>query len=1468
MSSEPAVGAGATGGGSAAPLGVAFGSGSRIFPLPQVVRPEVVGLSSGGHAVQRRRRACRQRDEVNDALFSLNWLAGFREPPGDTADIGSAPTVLQEEVQARVRRRAAALIPDDVIPPPQTAFHELLRGRDMYNMSTANPNLATFTSVAGISIPSDLSGSPFLDDVLPARLQPWVDGPLQRLVRDPSEFDPEFEASLPAPYWDMALKRSHRKFIRLMRALLRIGLVRALPRGAALESAGLFFVHKAKKKSLRLIIDARRANARFRTPPGVALCTSEGLSRIEVDSPNNFEDDPEGLAVFLGVADVQDAFHRFRLRDNMAVYFGLGSARLADLRCDSLLLSDVATDVGGCVDLVWASLPMGFSWSLYFCQTINEAKMGTIPELHDSTLMTDRGRAAVLRRHSGTSAPCAHFVYVDNLGIISTSSHRVATALSQTTNLFDEAGLLTHEHSVTSEKSEALGVCLDGRRLETRVSTKRYWKVRRALDFALSLRRLPGHVWRIILGHLTFVGLVCRDSLSCFSAIYGFIERHDTDTVPLWPTARQELERFRGLMPLLASEWSAEWSPLVMSTDASEEACGVTGSFWPPAVVAYHGRLSERRRFARVASTQARSHFDLQCCLEAFDATSLRTDEDKMLQESEPWVVDPEFVEIPVGLLRGDSWSELVRRRWVKTDNILLLEARALLRGLEVHLALAPKGPRRILMLTDNMSVCLSFSRRRAINFKLLCAIRKFSGTCMALGLSVSVRWIPSEWNTADPPSRMTVLKGAVSRSHFFADLRQLIPSSLSLSPCHGANKVPFSQCLIATTGGAGRHEIANPCAEGTAADHWRTAADCSALNEAPADPTCSSRAQNSKTFSPCGGDTETRGSACTRAGGGERRHDFDQQRRRPEAAAHFGIQEQAPMETAWGLRCRRKCRFGHLPGESGSDSSHPQAIQRESGAVVRLPGRNRRGARGRRGHRQIVVCLHDEVVGRRAPVEPGRVPDGRAFASHARVQPFWPAPSPSCLASSPRMAPIYPSAIPSSTFLAYLVWNCLGALPFGCLDHGCVPPAHGHVLFPPFGAVGHPPGRLGGTSIGSTADLVDPALPGCPLSPLESPRQKRDCRHRLAPCTVVGEADADPGRRQCERARVPLQLCRLLEAVAPRDPSHASAASALSGAPFRSQSGRGTPVPVPKADPRQRPLGHPKFSPKVREARPPCRLAHLPRARMENLLRGGRCTSRGFVLGDGGRRGRHAAADPRLSRSERGDFLADIFGGTGGVSRAARRRDIQGRIWDTRWGHEFDLLKRSVRRAIAREAKAGHLIAAMLAPPCTSFSIAQRGALRSLIFPWGKPRLPPDKQAKVLLGNRLARVALQLAHLFQKLGIPWIIEHPATSYFWKCAETQTLMSQPKVETIIFEQCAFGSRHRKSTTLMCGHLDRHDLDNFANCRCPVAGPCSFSGRSHIVLVGSQTSKSQHYPPALAQRLADLLLHRQLHSRTL
>ena len=82
---------------------------------------------------------------------------------------------------------------------------------------------------------------------------------------------------------------------------------------------GIFFVHK-KNNKVRLIIDARAVNMRFIDPPSVSLMTSEGFAMIEVELDSNIDPhSPEGrealdaLSLCLGIGDIADAFHRFKI---------------------------------------------------------------------------------------------------------------------------------------------------------------------------------------------------------------------------------------------------------------------------------------------------------------------------------------------------------------------------------------------------------------------------------------------------------------------------------------------------------------------------------------------------------------------------------------------------------------------------------------------------------------------------------------------------------------------------------------------------------------------------------------------------------------------------------------------------------------------------------------------------------------------------------------------------------------------------------------------------------------------------------------------------------------------------------------------------------------------------------------------------------------------------------------------------
>ena len=107
-------------------------------------------------------------------------------------------------------------------------------------------------------------------------------------------------------------KRCYREFIQ---RLDDIGLLQYTQKPK--NEVGVFFVHKSDKKKIRLIVDARSANALFRDPPGVELCSSEGFSRIECEVSSDakpgspeFLEELRTMELHVGLSDVKDCFHR------------------------------------------------------------------------------------------------------------------------------------------------------------------------------------------------------------------------------------------------------------------------------------------------------------------------------------------------------------------------------------------------------------------------------------------------------------------------------------------------------------------------------------------------------------------------------------------------------------------------------------------------------------------------------------------------------------------------------------------------------------------------------------------------------------------------------------------------------------------------------------------------------------------------------------------------------------------------------------------------------------------------------------------------------------------------------------------------------------------------------------------------------------------------------------------------------
>lgn len=201
---------------------------------------------------------------------------------------------------------------------------------------------------------------------------------------------------------------------------------------------------------------------------------------------------------------------------------------------------------------------------------------------------------------------------------------------------------------------------------------------------------------------------------------------------------------------------------------------------------------------------------------------------------------------------------------------------------------------------------------------------------------------------------------------------------------------------------------------------------------------------------------------------------------------------------------------------------------------------------------------------------------------------------------------------------------------------------------------------------------------------------------------------------------------------------------------------------------------------------------------------------------------------------------------------------------WEISRGSEFDLTSRWVLKKIQKDINARLVIAAMLAPPCSSFSVARdrTAVIRTKAVRWGLPydQLSPTDYIKVQTGNRCFKAALQIVQWLDQLRIPWILENPATSKCWRLPPLQKLERSPHVVCVLADFCQYGCAWRRRTKLMCGNLDSQDVDRLHRL-CTGRGLCSRTQKSHFQLTGSNrqgipwTRVAQPYPAGLCKDVA-------------
>ena len=238
----------------------------------------------------------------------------------------------------------------------------------------------------------------------------------------------------------------------------------------------------------------------------------------------------------------------------------------------------------------------------------------------------------------------------------------------------------------------------------------------------------------------------------------------------------------------------------------------------------------------------------------------------------------------------------------------------------------------------------------------------------------------------------------------------------------------------------------------------------------------------------------------------------------------------------------------------------------------------------------------------------------------------------------------------------------------------------------------------------------------------------------------------------------------------------------------------------------------------------------------------------------------------PAMTPKHRARYFLDLFSGKGGVSAAWRRLGFRSFEFELQHGPASDLTSRSVLGRVLQSIRKGEVLGAMLAPPCSSFSVARDRTvvIRTAEAPWGLPShfLSAKDQVRVATGNRCMRSALRILKVLDQLRLPWCLENPATSKIWCLPPLQQLMQQSHVQAVTVDFCQFSTPWRKPTTLLFGNLDAQDVARLLHRQC--AGPpglCSRTGLPHKRLTGNApdgrpwTLHAQPYPPRLCADLA-------------
>ena len=1186
-----------------------------------------------------------------------------------------------------------------------------------------------------------------------------------------------------------------------------------------LEQTAFFCVTK-KSGKLRLIVDARRSNACFKEPDHVELATGEGLGALEMAA---------GSKVTIGMADLKDAFYHLSLPMQLRPYFSLPRVRAGSVGIDNIAGVDVAP--GTWLTPRLAVVPMGWSWALYLCQSVHEC-LAERAGLGEANRIRDR--------KPPPSSVCCHTQYVDNMIVIGTNSELVTSAYETAVNCLKHAGLQVHEEEL-GKGGQLLGweITDHGTFRPTR---HRAWKVRLSIRGLLKRGRCSAHLLEKLIGHCSFLSLGRRECFSIFGDVYSFIQTYQRSSheFPLWKGVRRELMTFDGAIPLIQRDLTSVWSPQVLAVDASEFGLGATQARFSVDEVRRLGQVNERWRFKDPLGRNPRQRI-LQ---EQYESVTFG--EGLMVVEGDNQtdvVQESGFSNVPFSSVNRD-WVTVGLHRWRKKSSLPVYEGRASLFAVKHILRSKQNFGKRHVILSDSLTATCAISRGRSPQFNLRRVCSQIGALALATGSYFCIRWIPSEWNPADNPSR-----GKWSPVQFFGD--GLVSAASTGNPSkvdiqqhttEGGRKIPgsgaeFSEGLRHSKllemwppqvcprgvpqGGLGGPSPKSTCRRlfGNPADSGTTPYPDASTRDADRPEWCQSECEEDESK-----EIESR------SGGSA------------ERANHVG--------RSLSVKAMPFSLFSALGFDQAKDSQRPGEVEVHEDGRQRFnkaPGRD--VSRWRRYQfspvchsRCTALCAKPAEQTEHQPAESETVFEG--IEQIITTSESASGSLGSCLHAgdgefqigeaslwSPHSSHVLPVLAANRVFETESMRPC----PTKPEGQGTIPVV---VIGPTSSRRGDPLKDHGiRRGLESRPGLSSRSWDGSPqLSVQEGHSSGAEDFHTL----------------QRRSQHIPQPSFYSTGASGNwSDPSlQVSSWRSFARLPHKTQRSQCSPV--------KGALEMPCFGSKISEG-----------IQVGSSLR--RSTSPSSKVGkQGGCRYQPCSAKPALSSvlrpGPRYQVFLEIFSGCGRLGKTiARDNNWPVLLWDICLGERYDLRSSQNRRLILGWIRAGFIIGGHCGTPCNSFSRARDRRpgpppLRSDTMVMGLPGLAAHDQIKVSEGNLFMRFTVQIMMLAASLMLPWTFENPARSRIWLTPPVLRMLRRRCCTFTIFEMCMFGTSWRKPTAIAAMHVSLERLQLF-RCLGSKRGCCKRTGMPHTQLCGQtpsgewKTHAAQKYPFKLCKALA-------------